>query len=300
MEQNDSSKGLLTGGDQLQFHEFDNDDDDSPLIDAADKDTSGSQVQTHTFNNYPSDGDEEGDKAELLTGKKKQAAFWTFEYYQTFFEVDSYEVVRRLMASFIPQPSKDFLNSQIRPNPDLYGPFWVCASLVFTIAISGDLANFFTTKGGHGWHANFYHVTVAATIIFLYAWLTPGAVWGVLSWQGNPAGYTFLEMVCVYGYSLTIYIPISLLLVIPSPAFRYTLMAIGLILSVSVMLLSMWPAVKDFDIKISVITLAVIFILHTLLTVGFLLYFFDEQFDATHIDPHITTTHAALKPTKSS
>ncbi|XP_033102437.1 protein YIPF1-like [Anneissia japonica] len=296
MEQSDSNKGLLAT-DQLQFHEFD--DDDAPLVDAAEKDSSSVEGQTRTFNNYPSDGDdEEGDKAELLTGKKKQAAFWTFEYYQTFFEVDSYEVLRRLVASFVPQPSKDFINSTIRPNPDLYGPFWVCATLVFTIAISGDLANFFQTKGEHGWHANFYHVTVAATIIFLYAWLTPGLVWGVLSWQGNPAGYTFLEMVCVYGYSLTIYIPISLLLVIPSPAFRYTLMVIGLLLSVSVMLLTMWPAVKDLDIKMSVVILAVIFLLHTLLTVGFLLYFFDEQFDASHIDP--ITTAAAVKPTKHS
>lgn len=56
-------------------------------------------------------------------------------------------------------------------------------------------------------------VTIAALVIFLYAWLVPVALWGFLTWrQGTErqmGGYTFLETVCVYGYSLFIYIPTS-------------------------------------------------------------------------------------------
>lgn len=56
-------------------------------------------------------------------------------------------------------------------------------------------------------------VTIAAVVIFLYAWLVPVALWGFLTWrQGTErqmGGYTFLETVCVYGYSLFIYIPTS-------------------------------------------------------------------------------------------
>lgn len=56
-------------------------------------------------------------------------------------------------------------------------------------------------------------VTIAAVVIFLYAWLVPMALWGFLTWrQGTErqmGGYTFLETVCVYGYSLFIYIPTS-------------------------------------------------------------------------------------------
>lgn len=29
---------------------------------------------------------------QLLAGQKKSAPFWTFEYYQTFFDVDTYQV----------------------------------------------------------------------------------------------------------------------------------------------------------------------------------------------------------------
>lgn len=56
-------------------------------------------------------------------------------------------------------------------------------------------------------------VTIAAVVIFLYAWLVPFCLWGFLTWRQRAerqiGGYSFLETVCVYGYSLFIYIPTS-------------------------------------------------------------------------------------------
>ena len=52
-------------------------------------------------------------------------------------------------------------------------------------------------------------VTFAAVVIYSYAWIVPSALWGFLIWRGNNAGFMFLEIVCVYGYSLSIFIPIS-------------------------------------------------------------------------------------------
>ena len=42
----------------------------------------------------------------------------------------------------VPVPGRSFLQHHIRPRPDLYGPFWVCVTLVFSIAISGNFADF--------------------------------------------------------------------------------------------------------------------------------------------------------------
>lgn len=54
-------------------------------------------------------------------------------------------------------------------------------------------------------------VSIAATVIYAYAWLVPLALWGFLMWRNskvmNIVSYSFLEIVCVYGYSLFIYIP---------------------------------------------------------------------------------------------
>lgn len=56
---------------------------------------------------------------------------------------------------------------------------------------------------------NLISVTFAATAIFSYWWLIPAVMYGFLWWKKSQAGFTFLEILCVYGYSLAIYIPIS-------------------------------------------------------------------------------------------
>lgn len=128
------------------------------------------------------------------------------------------------------------------------GPFWICTTLVFAVAISGNIANFLVhsgkpnfrytpefQKGRYCYSLGFmahlirleetevllktcslfnllcFPVTIAATAIFSYAWLVPLALWGFLLWRNkkimNLVSYSFMEIVCVYGYSLSIYIP---------------------------------------------------------------------------------------------
>uniref|UniRef100_A0A8C6U788 Protein YIPF n=1 Tax=Neogobius melanostomus TaxID=47308 RepID=A0A8C6U788_9GOBI len=149
----------------------------------------------------------------LLGGKKASGGFWTFEYYQSFFNVDTLQVLDRVKGSVMPLPGRNFIKHNLRSNPDC--PFWICVTLVFTVAISGNLSTFLKEMGNPEYHytPQFHRVSVAAVMIFLYAWLVPAGLWGFLSWrQGverQVGGYSFLETVCVYGYSLFIYIPTS-------------------------------------------------------------------------------------------
>ena len=46
-----------------------------------------------------------------------------------------------------------------------------------------------------------------AGVIFSYTWLVPVILWAILSWQGLAVA-NMLETIAIYGYSLTIYIPI--------------------------------------------------------------------------------------------
>lgn len=125
------------------------------------------------------------------------------------------------------------------------GPFWICTTLVFAIAISGNISTSLVNlgKANYRYTPEFrkgdffvYHfacqashvqvecvssylslislcfpVTIAATAIFTYAWLVPLALWGFLFWRNNKVmnlvTYSFMETVCTYGYSLAIYIP---------------------------------------------------------------------------------------------
>uniref|UniRef100_A0A4W3IGY2 Protein YIPF n=1 Tax=Callorhinchus milii TaxID=7868 RepID=A0A4W3IGY2_CALMI len=226
-------------------------------------------------------GNEDSDKAELLAGQKKSAPFWTFEYYQTFFDVDTHQVLDRIKGSLLPLPGKNFVRLYIRSNPDLYGPFWICATLVFAIAISGNLANFLTHHGqpGYRYVPEFHKVSIAATAIYIYAWLIPLGLWGFLMWRNNKVmnivSYSFLEIVCVYGYSLFIYIPTAVLWIIPNEIVRWITVVLAMCLSGSVLLVTFWPAVRDDNRRIAIATVTVVLALHALLAVGCKVYFFD-------------------------
>ncbi|KAM4754526.1 protein YIPF2 isoform 2-T2 [Cyanocitta cristata] len=66
----------------------------------------------------PEDGDD-ADTAELLAGQRQPRGFWTFEYYQAFFDVDTRQVLERIKASVLPVPGKNFVRHRLRNNPDL-------------------------------------------------------------------------------------------------------------------------------------------------------------------------------------
>uniref|UniRef100_A0A3P8W537 Protein YIPF n=1 Tax=Cynoglossus semilaevis TaxID=244447 RepID=A0A3P8W537_CYNSE len=210
----------------------------------------------------------------LLGGQKSQGGFWTFEYYESLFNVDTVQVLDRVKGSVLPLPGRNFIKHYLRSNPDLYGPFWICVTLVFSVAISGNLSMFLTQMGNPAFHyrPQFHRVTIAAVIIFMYAWLVPVALWGFLTWRQSAdrqvKGYSFLETVCVYGYSLFIYIPTSILWIIPFEWLRWMLILVAMVISGSVLVLTFWPAVRDEAKLIAVATVVAILLLHTLLAVG--------------------------------
>ena len=60
----------------------------------------------------------------------------------------------------MPWPSRPFLGHVVKKNPDLYGPFWVCATLVVAIAVTGNLAAYRQSPEmvGVRWHYDFHKV----------------------------------------------------------------------------------------------------------------------------------------------
>lgn len=243
------------------------------------------------------DGDDEGttngaDTIGLLEAENRKQMnynFWSLSFYGQFFDVDTEDVGRRLVWSMLPRPSTttDFLRRSIRPKPDLYGPFWVCVTLVFSVAISGNVAAYLQTAvdqndvKGFRWHYDFHKVTLAATAVFGYAWLVPAGLYAVLWWNSGSKNdsqtnnsSSFLELLCVYGYSLAIYIPVSVLWTIQNSVWQWGLVLAGAGLSGAVLLLAIWPSVQDHSKKIAIILIGIVLLLHILLACGFMLYFF--------------------------
>ncbi|XP_060817692.1 protein YIPF1 [Bombus pascuorum] len=235
---------------------------------------------------------------------KSEAAsrnFWTIEYYQKFFNVKTDDVVERIKRSMFPHGSDNYLISHIRPNPDLYGPFWICVTLIFSIAISGNLADYLHTaySGKYHWRYEFHIVSYAATCIFLYAWLLPLTLWGALKWTTSSrnteeeliesyATPGLLELLCLYGYSLAIYVPVAFLWTIQIEWLQWSLVALATFLSGGVLLRSLLPLISG---RYRIMYIVIILGMHLLLATGFMRYFFHAPSKSFPIEHMETTIH---------
>ncbi|KAM8793887.1 protein YIPF2 [Eudromia elegans] len=180
------------------------------------------------------------DTAELLAGQKQPRSFWSFEFYQTLFDVDTPQVLERIRGSVL--PGKNFVRHRLRNNPDLYGPFWICVTLALALAISSHLSHVLNKRAAPTSHSGsqIHRATVAATLVFGYVGLAPLALWGFLRWRpGSRSGsYSLLETVSAYGYSLAACIPATVLAAIPAAWLQWLLLVVAALLPASVLALT--------------------------------------------------------------
>lgn len=203
------------------------------------------------------------------------------------------------MASITPKWDNT-LKRHLREKPDLYGPFWISVTLIFSIAISGNIANYLQHSASeYQWKYDFHMVSIAATTIFLYVILVPFILWALLKYSISPVEDIegiddelttgVLEIICVYGYSLFIYIPISILWFIQINLLQWGLLLFGTFVSGSVLLLTLTPALRlskhKFLISIGII------LFHLLLAAGFMLHFFHGSNDIPAIVPVTSHPH---------
>src|SRR5690606_3597772 len=87
-----------------------------------------------------------------------------------------------------------------------------------------------------------FQMTFAFGTIYTYAFLVPLMVWGATKYFGCQPD--LLEMLALYGYALTIWIPVSVLSIIPIELARWILLGIGAGLSGVFLIRNMYPVVS--------------------------------------------------------
>ncbi|XP_006875228.1 PREDICTED: protein YIPF2 [Chrysochloris asiatica] len=288
----------MAAADELTFHEFQEATDllaetpDASTTSRSDQLTPQGHVSVDLGDSYGAEDEveEESDKAALLQGEQQQPGFWTFAYYQSFFDVDTSQVLDRIKGSLLPWPGHNFVRHRLRNRPDLYGPFWICATLAFVLAITGNLTLVLAQRRDPTIHYSpqFHKVTVASVTIYCYAGLVPLALWGFLQWRKGirerMGPYTFLETVCVYGYSLFVFIPTVILWLIPVPWLQWLFGVLALALSSTGLVSALWPVVREDTRPAAGALLSTVVLLHTLLALGCKLYFF-QPLPVEHVVP---------------
>ena len=77
------------------------------------------------------------------------------EYYRQYFEVTTQDVLQRILFSLIPIGDK--LAQAIGDNPDFYGPFWIYATMLFTLTFSENFHNYLIF-GSEDFQSDFHNV----------------------------------------------------------------------------------------------------------------------------------------------
>lgn len=181
---------------------------------------------------------------------------------------------------------------------------------IFSIAISGNIFSYLSEANiNHKWRYNFHLVSFAATTVIFYITFIPLALWGAFKWTARPINtelvsdevinltvidkknsplradfksnsefqegvYTpsLLTLICIYGYSLGIYIPVSVLWLIQISVIQWLLVFSAALTTGAVLIIILSPALQNSSK--SVFLISGVLIAHLLLATSFVRHFF--------------------------
>ena len=83
----------------------------------------------------------------------------------------------------------------------------------------------------------------------------PTILYILLRWRKATTEFTFIEILCIYGYSLSIYIPISILWLINITILQWLLVIVAILLSGSVLVFTFWPSFSTDTNKKVILTI---------------------------------------------
>lgn len=205
-------------------------------------------------------------------GKAAGIAGSMLEYAQSLFDVSTEDVVKRLRLAMLPFPqaNPEGNNNDFRARPDFWGPFWIATTAVFFLAATGNFARLLQTTESKKFKADYGLVSLAAAMVYGALLAVPLITRASLYLSGQEAdSINFRQMICVYGYSLTPAIPMSILCLIPVGGIRWIIVLLGFVLSLVFIKGNLWtdisveaPSLKYALIAVVVIAQAIIFFVY--------------------------------------
>jgi hypothetical protein len=188
-------------------------------------------------------------------------------------------------------PLSDKFFEKLNHNPDLYGPTWISSTVVFMLAATGNFADWidFASKNGmqssYAWTYDFTKMTFGATIVYGYTMLIPLLVYLALRYAG--ARTTLVDLLCLYGYSLFIYVPASILCIPPSPVVQWIFVAVAAFASTTFVVRSLRFVLRrdQCNERIGALVIAVAALLSVAFAVTLKLFLFQNANFAALIEP---------------
>ncbi|GLT56270.1 hypothetical protein SLA2020_293220 [Shorea laevis] len=235
---------------------------------------SGAQGKIPAGSHPPRDADDTFSRPAAGSDEPPQSGGWlrTFALatYKPYFDVDTSDVLDRIKESLF--PFRGSFTEKTAENPDLYGPFWICTTLIFVAASIGTFVTYIANKlQKKEWNYDINLVTWSAGVFYGYVTVVPLALYVVLKYFSAPSG--LVQLFCLYGYSLFIFIPALCLSVVPLEIFRWVIAGVAGFMSAAFVALNLKAHINSAGERWFLIV-AGIFLLQLALSVVLKLYLF--------------------------
>lgn len=225
-----------------------------------------------------------------------------FNWLKGYFKITTKDFFSRLLLSIIPFNSKFY--PSIEHSPDFYGPFWIYTTFIVLVSSCGSLTRTIQGKRDTNFFQEF--IPTAAVLIYFIGFGVP--IFLSLLSKLFGAKINVASVICVYGYSYTIFLPIIIVCSLPNQLLQWILLAYAIFSSTSLIIMSI---AKSFDSvgtgkKFGVIIIICIFQLVIFLVLK--LYFFkhlnkellDENTEDTALSSLINDTIVNITNTQGA
>uniref|UniRef100_A0A383WDJ0 Protein YIP n=1 Tax=Tetradesmus obliquus TaxID=3088 RepID=A0A383WDJ0_TETOB len=215
-----------------------------------------------------------------------QYPFWNVRRYRPLFNVDTKDVVWRVGSSFLGPLKPDFMAVTLS-SPDLYGPFWVATTLIFVTAVAGNYADFIAFRsqqkaaaaggdagsiGERQWYTDYAKMSFSALLFYGYVFGLGLALYFALRWFKSEIKLS--NVWCIYGYSLTIFIPMAFVCIVPIGWVRWLVVGLATGMSGLFIVSNLKQTIYDAAPARAVMLLGIIAGLHAAVGLLLRLYFF--------------------------
>ena len=204
--------------------------------------SSGPTSAQYNTNNGNARTTGQGGPANILFGNQPEAAkpkrpFYTVEFYQEYFNVDTAEVIKRVWASIIPNA---YFFDVLGENADLYGPFWIATTVMAVAFVTNTIGKYIHDRSEQKeFTYDTTRLSITATVVYVYISAVPAFIWLMMRYFSFQP--RFIEIVCLYGYGMTIWIPLMLIAMIQVEWITWILAGVGLFFSVVFVLRNYYP-----------------------------------------------------------
>ncbi|TKY61486.1 YIPF1-like protein [Spatholobus suberectus] len=234
---------------------------------------SGEQGKITAASGPPRDADDSFSKPVSGSDEPQQGGWlrsFTIAAYKPYFDVDTSDVIERIIDSLF--PFRGTFNEKTATNPDLYGPFWICTTLIFVAASIGTFVTYIAHKlRSKEWNYDINLVTWSAGLFYGYVTIVPLCLYVILKYFSAPAG--LVQLFCLYGYSLFVFIPALCMSIVPLEIFRWVIAGVAGFMSATFVALNLRAHIQSAGERWFLIV-AGIFLLQLALAVVLKVYLF--------------------------